>query len=93
MARRPDAATWDRKISTKRVLIHALLTYEYFAMIKELHDQGATTWTHPATWTDVPFPLALIALRRDADGPVGGIGEMAVTSAIYCFAAYQLKRL
>jgi hypothetical protein len=57
------------KISTKRVLVHGVLTYDYFAMIRELHDAGASTWKKPAAWTEIPFPLALIVYGQTKTVP------------------------
>ena len=48
------------KISKKRVLVHGVLTYDYFAMIRVLHDVGSATWNRPTAWTDIPLPLAFI---------------------------------
>jgi hypothetical protein len=48
------------KISKKRVLLHEVLTYDYFAMILTLHDVGSATWKRPATWTEIPFRLAFV---------------------------------
>jgi hypothetical protein len=57
------------KINKDHILIHGVLTYDYFAMIRELHDQGAPTWKHPATWTDIPFPLAFIVYGQTQTVP------------------------
>src|SRR5262249_44994414 len=48
------------KISTKRILLHGVLTYDYFARARGLRDEGTTTFKQPTDWTAIPFPLAFI---------------------------------
>jgi len=47
-------------IPPDRSLIHGVITYDYFAMIRVLHPVGASAWLQPTDWTDVPFPLAFV---------------------------------
>ena len=57
------------KILTNRVLLHGVFTYDYFAIIKELHDENANQWKQPSKWTEIPFPLAFIVYGQTETVP------------------------
>jgi hypothetical protein len=43
-------------------LVHGVLTYDYFSMIRAIGDQADGTLDKPSDWKEVPFPLALVIL-------------------------------
>lgn len=42
-------------------LVHGVLTYDYFSMIRAIGDEGSAL-AKPADWTEVHFRLALVIL-------------------------------
>jgi hypothetical protein len=42
-------------------LVHGILTYDFFAMVRAIGDSGGTLG-RPTEWTEVKFPLALVVL-------------------------------
>jgi hypothetical protein len=57
------------KVITDRVLLHGVITYDYFSIIRTLHEVGATTWKRPADWVEIPFPLAFIVYGQTQTVP------------------------
>lgn len=49
------------------IVLHGLITYDYFSFIKVLHHPGDQEWNKPETWTEVPFPLAFVSFGESAN--------------------------
>ena len=43
-------------------LVHGVLTYDYFSMIRAIGDQADGALDKPPDWVEVRFPLALVIL-------------------------------
>jgi hypothetical protein len=63
------AAGQPATIPPEHILVHGVITYDYFAMIRVLHPQGSSGWQQPTDWTDVPFPLAFVIYGKTATVP------------------------
>lgn len=53
----------------QRKLIHGMLTYDYFALVRILRNRETGEWQKPAKWTPVLFPLALVIFGEADQAP------------------------
>ena len=55
-------------VGNARILLHGMLTYDYFAILKAVRTADGE-WTHPGDWQEVRFPLALVVFGQAQKPP------------------------
>lgn len=55
-------------IGNNRILLHGMLTYDYFSILKAVRTMDGQ-WTRPSEWEVVKFPLALVVFGQAQTPP------------------------
>jgi hypothetical protein len=51
---------------SKRIYLHGMFTYDYFAIIKTLREPDRVTWRDVPSWEKIRFPLAFVVFGETA---------------------------
>ena len=58
-------------LGDRRVFLHGMLTYDYFAFVKALRNRQTGKWARPTNWTRISFPMAFVVFGESEKGPGG----------------------